>query len=96
MAYNVAFDFLENASELLIEQTWKRMMKRTGYSIGLYDEVENPSNDSSSMEWQGSNVSEKEMDSTTNTIQSEEVSISDIKKREKRGRIHFDNLFPVF
>jgi hypothetical protein len=72
LCYNIAFDVLENASELIIEQAWKRVMRRTGYSVGLYDEVENPSLESTvSMEGQKSDDSEKK---TNTTLSHEGVS----------------------
>jgi hypothetical protein len=45
MSYNMAFDFLENAPESVIEVAWNTIRGRTDYPNSLYDEAKYPSND---------------------------------------------------
>ena len=41
----MAFDFLENAPESVIEVAWKTIQERTSYPNSLYAEVQPPTND---------------------------------------------------
>lgn len=49
MSYNVAFDFLSNASESTIEKAWISLQQRTGFPSLLYDEIDSSSNSEHNM-----------------------------------------------